>query len=244
MPSVPMKRSIASVLTAAALAFATTADAVLVNDAVLSIDSGSFFTMGGSTTVQYPGWDGQYITGYNGLVLGTAQTATGSHGGLPGCTAGVGSCNNPGENPNIDNPWAFFGNTGMHLSTSPVDVLSASGNSATLDFSGWTVSWNGSVFPFVYPAAAWYPGTSDGIANVTCALDCGDGDAYSLIYSAYVCDVDGYCEPSDFGPTYYFLYLTGTIAVSEVPLPAAVWLLGAGLMGVFGAARRHRAPGV
>lgn len=122
-----MKFTMTKMAAAAMLVFASSgAHAVLVNGSVLSIGAGSFFTMGGGTSVNAPGFDGQFITNNNGLVLGTAQSASGSHSGIP----------NGSETEGIDNAWAFFGNTGMHLSTSATNIITASGNSATVDFSG------------------------------------------------------------------------------------------------------------
>ena len=200
--------------------------------ATLTIDSGSYFTMGGSPTVTAPGFDGQFITGFNGIVIGTTQTATGSHGGAP----------NGSESPNIDNAWRFFGNTGMHLTTAPVNVLSGSGNSATLDFAGWSVTWNG--IPVIPMGSGAWNGNAEGVAQVTCGSNCADGDSYSLMYSATVPEGD----PSNFGGVQYLLSLTGTItggdlftSGGEVPVPAAAWLLGSGLVGLVGVARRRKA---
>lgn len=203
-------------------ATAMSAQAVMVNGNTLSIDTGSFFTMGGGTSVNAPGFDGQFITGFNGLVLGTTQTATGSHSGTP----------NGSESPNIDNAWAFFGNTGMHLSTSNTNVLTASGNTATVDFSGWAVSWNGiAVVPM--GSGAWN-GNANGVAMITCGVDCGNGDTYTLDYSATVPAGD----PSNFGNTKYLLHLTGTVAAVPEASTYGMMLAGLGLVGF--AVRRRK----
>ncbi len=212
-------------------AIATAMAASTAGAATLSVDAGSFFTMGGGTAVNAPGFDGQFISGNDGLVLGTTQSASGSHSGVP----------NGSEVEGIDNAWAFFGNTGLHLSTSNTNVLSASGNTATADFSGWSVSWNGiAVIPM--GSGAWN-GNAEGVANITCAVDCTAGDTYTLTYSATVPAGD----PSNFGNTRYLLNLVGTIsggditAPAVIPVPAAVWLLGSGLIGLVGVARRKKA---
>ena len=70
----------------------------------------------------------------------------------------------------------------------------------------------------------------DGIAEITCNVDCGNGDTYSLSYTATTGD-----EPNGFGNLTYELYLTGT--VSSVPIPAAAWLFCSGLLGLIGMAR-------
>ena len=87
---------------------------------------GSYFAMSTSVDADHDGVDDNVYTpidSHEGLLVGWNQTASGSHTGLPGCTNGVGFCDNTGENPLIDNPWAFFGNTGMHSSVSPVSVV-------------------------------------------------------------------------------------------------------------------------
>jgi len=178
--------------------------AALDNTDILNINVGSFFTMGGGTVVAAPGFDGQNITGNEGLVLGTIQTPAGSHSGAPGTVAG--------EAPTVDNPWIFFGNTGMSGTESNSNVLSASGNTATVDLSGWVVAWNNldsaaGVPTIPMGAGAWFDTTTDGVAKVTCGVDCEDGDTFTLIYSATVPDGD----PSNFGNTQYLLSLTGTI---------------------------------
>jgi len=190
------------------LAVTGTSQGELMNGAVLNIGEGSFFTMGGGTAVNAPGFDGQFITGHHGLVLGEIQEATGSHSGQL----------NGSENPVIDAPWVFFGNTGMHSMLLPSNVLSASGNTATVDFSGWSVAWNGldsasGVAPVILGSGAWFGSTTDGVAQVTCAVDCGDGDSYILVYSATtVAD-----QPSSSGNTQYMLSLTGTISATPTP---------------------------
>ena len=186
--------------------------------------------MGGGTAVQAPGFDGQFITGNQGLVLGTVQTSAGSHSGAP----------DGSENPTIDNPWLFFGNTGMHGTLSPTIVLSASGNTSTIDFSGWSLAWNGldssnGISPLKFETGAWFGTTTDGVAQITCGIDCGDGDSYTLIFSGV-----SFLDPlSNLNGSRYLLNLTGTI--SAVPVPAAVWLFGSGLLGLVGVARCRKA---
>jgi hypothetical protein len=213
----------------ALMSIAGSANAVLVNGSILNIGAGSFFTVGGATTTAAPGSDGQFLTGHHGLVLGTIQEASGSHSGVP----------DGSENPAIDNPWFWFGNTGMHSTESASNVLSASGNTATVDLSGWVMAWNGFDSNgggfLIFGTGAWFGTTVDGVAQVICGVDCGDGDTYTLTYSATnpTC-----CHPT-FGNVQYLLNLTGTI--SAVPVPSAIWLFGSGLMALAGAARFRKA---
>ena len=155
------------------------------------------------------------ITSLNGLVLGSTQPAN------PAPVVG-----------NIDMPWVFLGNIGAHQSVSDTNVLSASGDTATIDFSGWSVTWNG-ISSIDMSAGAWN-GNAESVADVVCAggSGCGNGASYTLDYSAIVPTSD----PSGHGNVRYALHLEGTI--SAVPVPAAAWLFGSGLLGLIGVARR------
>lgn len=219
-----MTRSARRLLLCTALGAATTANAALVNGSVLTIEVGSFFTIGSVVDDSPPGGSvtGAFLTGFNGLILGTVQEASGSHTGIP----------DGSESPNIDRAWDFLGlATGMHESKSPTNVLSASGNTATADFSGWGVDFGGEEDPL--GTGAWLPGTTDGIASVTCSVDCGIGDTYVLTYLA-----TGDCGGC-FDPPEYYLELHGTIS-SVVPVPPAIWLFGSGLTLLAGLRRYRR----
>ena len=136
--------------------------------------TGSWFSM----TISAGFFSFTPVESFSGIVIGTSQLATGSHGGLPG---GI----NTGEHPDVGVPWDFFGQTGIHQTTSAVTILSDNGAGAvTLDLSGWDVTWNG-LASIPMDAAAW--GTNaDSVADVVCAVDCADGDTFTLDYTATV----------------------------------------------------------
>jgi len=250
---------------------------------VSNYTTGSWFSMDadGSNSVE-PG-EITPIGGLNGVNYddGTIQAASGSHGGAPGCTFDAAACSVgfqpavvddplttaidetaaevPGVNfteaPNIDNPWLFFSNTGMSYTSSPITTLSNDGvGGATLDFSGWGVTWAGiPAIPMGGDPVNFPNSPNDGIASMSCytsstpdanwpfdailgaATACSDGAAYVLDYKATVPLGDA----SGFGGVPYVLHLEGTI--SAVPVPAAVWLFGSGLLGLVGVARRRKA---
>lgn len=194
------------------------AQAALTNGMVLSFGgAGSCFGMQGSygCPTPQPGLTGQALVSHNGIVLGTSQTAAGYHVGLP----------NGSETPNIDNPFVFFGSTGLHESVSPINVLSASGNTATVDFSSWTWLWQ---FDVALVGSGAWAGNPDGVANVVCGVDCSVGDTYTLTYSGTI------TQNPILSGVQYWLQLQGTI--TAVPLPTAAWLFGSGLVGLLGAA--------
>jgi hypothetical protein len=181
--------------------------------------SGSYFAMELSinTTVYTT------LSQFKPIKLGTIQSASGSHTGLPGGT----------ESPGIDNPWGFFGNTGMHETIAPLTILSDDNNgNVTLDFGGWLMEWNGVDMPL--GGSGSFP-EDTGIATMTCASSCEVGDSYILDYLAHVPPGN----PSGFGGVQYTLYLEGN--VSTVPVPPALWLFGSGLLGLVGISRRKKA---
>ena len=178
--------------------------------------SGSWFSQQISidTTLYIP------ISSHDGIILGSAQPGGGSHSLLPDGT----------ENLSISEPWLRSGNTGLHYSISPISVLSASGNTATLDMSGIAFGWSG-IENILMNDPVNFPGDT-GIATVTCAVDCSIGDTYELDYSGHI-PLD---SPSGFGGVLHGLHLEGTI--TAVPIPTALWLFGSGLLGLIGVARK------
>jgi len=157
--------------------------------------------------------------------------------------------------PGIDQPWLFFGNEGIHQTTSAVTIISDDGaGNVALDFSGWAVNWNG--LDIGLGGSSW-GSNADGVAIMTCAVDCSEGDAFTLFYTATV------TEGAFIGVRYRLGFDSGSLSASEaplsaaevvedpgviatgtigasavVPVPAAVWLFGSGLLGLVGIARR------
>jgi hypothetical protein len=157
------------------------------------------------------------LTSFNGIMIGSTQPAYGSHPGTPDGT----------ENPSIDQPHDYFGNTGLFGSESAINILSASGNTASLDFSGLVWDWAGVDNIHFYDANFG----DNGIATITCGVDCSNGDSYTLDYTGHIRSGDG-----GLGGELVLLHLEGTI--SAVPLPAAAYLFGLGLVGLIGTTRR------
>ena len=208
-----------------------TAHATLSNGSVLSFSA----ALGGHNaidTVQPAAGTGSWwafpvtnfylaVDSFNGLIVGATQLAGGSHNGLP----------DGSESPAIDLAWGAFGSTGMLEMTTPSNIISASGNTASLDFSGASVDWNGiEGIPLYDPVN--FPADT-GMATIVCAVDCGLGDTYTLDYIGHTA-LTG--NPIDSQP--FLIHLEGTI--TAVPLPAAVWMFGAGLLGMVGIVRRKR----
>lgn len=169
-----------------------------------------------------------------GIVIGSIQLASGSHSGPP----------DGSESPSIDAPLLFWANTWMHFTAAAPYAIG--GDTANgLDLSGWRATWN-SIPEINLGTGAWNPGNcaelgisqcafSDGVAQLL--WDGSYGGPFRLLYTATIPQGD----PSGFDNVPYFLNLEGEVyPAEELPLPAAAWLMGAGLLGLLGAARRRR----
>lgn len=155
---------------------------------------------------------------------------------IPGVDGGIraGYTQSPGE---IDNT-LWLGNSFPHYTT----VAVTGGTTSGLDFSGWSLmEWN--MVPAALGSGAWTPlncategvacsGYADGVAVFNWSGIYGD--AYTLDYTARFPASD-----SNFGYARYFLHLEGVVT-SAVPVPAAAWLFGSGLLGLLNAGIRRR----
>jgi len=94
-----------------------------INDGVTV--TGSYFGMDTNADGIFQNVEKTIISMSDGVQIGVAQTATGSHSFPP----------DGSESPTIDNPWLFSGNTGMHSITGPISETSE----GLLDFSSWKV---------------------------------------------------------------------------------------------------------
>lgn len=124
----------------------------------------------------------------------------------------------------IDRDWSFLGAWGAHFTISSLPVTYIGGNTASVDMSAWRFTWNGNSAINVGEGASAVLANNDGIW--------GNGDD-TLDYSATVSD-------SGFAGVAYGIHFVGSINPTNtvVPVPAAAWLLGSGLFGLIGVARR------
>lgn len=166
---------------------------------------GSYFAMDTNGNGFVDAAEKNPIGSYNGIVLGGVQPASGSHEGPVDGT----------ENYDIDQPWTFFGGTGMHQTTSPITVTGGGNDSYTLDMQGWNMQWFGLNVPLVQ--------TSDAVIHCAAGSSCSDTSSYTL-------DAAFHVNGAALTTVSYVLHLEGT--VSYIPLPAAAWLFGSGLLGL------------
>ena len=188
-------------------------DTVVSNGALLD----SFFTMGGNKAKQALGTQYAYLD--NGT---TAMTLTGA------AQSGLATFRYYGANG--DNA----ANT-VTMGTSGISVLSASGDTASINMSGWKVDWNG-IMNIPMGTGAWSTGFSNGVGNLTCTAGsgCAAGAAYTLKYTATVPAGDA----SGFGNVKYYLELHGTVAAVPEASTYGMMLAGLGLVGF--AVRRRK----
>ncbi|VAW69622.1 hypothetical protein MNBD_GAMMA09-3373 [hydrothermal vent metagenome] len=209
-----MNLTAAIALSLSAGMMSSSANAALASNAVLNINPGSYFGLDLDGDGQISAQSGTLISQSQGIRVGTAQSIT-----VP-----------PASQPSVIDIWQ--GSPGTHWTDSPANILSDNGQgTVTLDLSGLNM-WDGIQNIFL-GSGAWETGFTDGIAQLNCNTDCSFGDSYTLSYFATVPTND----PSDFAGMAYTLQLEGRI--SAVPVPAAVWLFGSGLLGLAGFLRRR-----
>lgn len=218
-----MKKTIlASALATGLSLVAVGAQAAMLNNGdKLNITAGvqQYDAYGNLINVSPGSWFGMDMNG-NSNISGTEKTPI-----YPGTDGGViiGTTQPPGQ---IDY-WGFFDNPGNDYTT----VAPTGGTTSGINFSGWTVIWNG-VSGINMGSGAWGAGFSNGIANFV--WDGVYGNAYALDYTATV----PFNDPSGFGGVKYKLHLEGV--VQAVPVPAALWLFGSGLLGLISVVRRKK----
>lgn len=199
---------------------------------ILTINSGvpAYDSNGYLVNVSSGSWFGCDCNG-NSVISGSEKTplSQGTTGIRIGYAQPAGSAGHPGnplltDTNAIDAPWSFFGNTGMQFTASPVTGDTVTG----LDFTGWR--WRWLIYDTDMGSGAWGAGFTNGVANIT--WDGIYGHSYVLDYAATV----PHGSPTGIGDVKMKLHLEGI--VNAVPIPAAVWQFGSGLIGLFGLGRR------
>jgi hypothetical protein len=200
------RRAIAAAIGIALGGVSLSAQAALSTGTILHISPGSFFTVRVAATSLLT----VNISGFQGIEIGRLQPASGSHAGKP----------NGSETPAVDNPWAFFGHTGMHqVSGTPVTETSP----GSLKMAGWNMIWRGDAGMPLGGDPVRFPKEDDGLAEIRCSPQpdqpgsrlCNGGDSFTLDHTAHV-PAD---HPSGLGGVAYALHLRGTIAGAASQTP-------------------------
>lgn len=161
-------------------------------------------------------------------------------------------------------PFQFFGTEPQFQLVANDFVLNAlgdgNGGPGTLVQANMEITWNSNVFDasLIWDASGLFAASpfsvGDTIANtgaLPASNDIGGGSipigpaplASTTYDSAFPLAGDGIAgTPTPDGPTVSFNYVfdvTSLTVTSVVPIPAALWLFGAGALGLFGVARRR-----
>jgi len=227
-----MKFTMTKIAALAAMAFASTgAHAVLTTTNTLSIG-------GDATTVTTSG--GGYTTGTNGPLADSFFTMGGKTTKLLMDTqfaymyGGVLTLSGATQAPMTN--WTYYGAGGDNKTTgSGISVISASGDTAIVDMSGWKVDWNGAN-DIDMGTGAW-TGYVNGQGQVTCTAGsgCAVGSDYTMKYTATVPGTS-----TNFPNVKYYLELHGTVGQAAlVPEASTYGMMLAGL-GLVGFAVRRR----
>ncbi|MFQ5643499.1 MAG: Ig-like domain-containing protein [Thiogranum sp.] len=143
---------------------------------------GSYFVMDTNSNGVEPN-EKTPIGSFNGIVIGTTQLAAGSH---------TGSINGS-ETPDIDNPWTYFGGTGMHQTTGQT----TDNGDGTLTLP-WSVAWNGQTN---IPMAGTSP------TSISCnPAACSDTSSYTI-------DGEFHVGGAGFTSVAYTLHLEGSVTL-------------------------------
>lgn len=146
-------------------------------------------------------------------------------------TVGAGGTNQNTGNM-ITRDWGFFGALGSEFTVTGTPLTVGAGctqasTTCSVDMSGWRVTWNGIPSINMGTGAPAVMSSNDAIW--------GNGND-TLTYSAYV----PFGDPSGFGGVLYAINMAGSFNPVAVPVPAAAWLFGSGLMGLAAVARRKK----
>ena len=168
----------------------------------------SFFTMGGTQTKT------SLNTQYSFLSSSTTLTLS----GVP--------------QANIATFFPFYSESGeIETVGTGISILSASGDTATVDMSGLT--WAFSTNPY-YPvinvgSGAWSSGYINGVGNVTCETgsECALGSAYTLKYTA----TTPLGDPSGISGVKLYFEMHGTVGAVPEASTYSMMLVGLGLLG-------------
>ena len=212
--------------TSAFTASVNTGDRLTINSGVYSYTSSGYIS--GVTSGSWFGCD----CNNNSAISGTEQTALhqGTEGIIIGVVQGTGTPTHSGSPyatdwNRITAPYTFFNNTAQEYTTSPITGSTEAG----LNFSGFNWPWNG-IESIDFGSGAWGAGYTNGIANFT--WDGVYGHSYTIDYRLTI----PLGDPSGIGGVQFAYHFEGT--VEAVPVPAAVWLFGSGLLGLFSVVRK------
>jgi len=109
------------------------------------------------------------------------------------------------------------------------------GGDLTLNLSSWTIAWGGYSFNQGSSSAM--------VADTVCVnVNCSTAitTTYNEMTGTFSASWDAVVIGGPFNSQLGSWYIEGVVTASEVPVPAAVWLFGSGLLGLVSVARRRK----
>lgn len=212
------------------------AQAVLTSTNTLSIQTDAVTTLAGPTDTQT--WivssDGPLVDSF--FTVGGAQTKSTLDTQYSFLYASTDLTLTGGTQSSIAT-FTWYGASGsIETLGTGISILSASGDTASLNMSGLKWTWNNASSASM-GTGAWSSGHTNGVGNLTCATGsgCTIGSAYTLKYTATIPPGD----PSGASDYQFYYELHGT--VGAVPEASTYGMLLAGLSVIGAAMRRRRA---
>ena len=138
---------------------------------------------------------------------------------------------------NIATFFPFYSLSGeIETAGTGISILSASGDTATVDMSGLTWFWT-NVGTINVGSGAWSSGYTNGVGNITCETgsECAIGSAYTLKYTATTPPVD----PSGVSLVKLYVEMHGTVGAVPEASTYSMMLVGLGLLGAVVRRRTH-----
>ncbi len=179
-------------------------------------------------------FNGDSITG--GTMTGVANTPSN-----PGATGFAGSAApTAGTNPTLGQPAPFFGSPFNFLAPTTTSLAGTAYEPATLSFDStdaFTVHFN--VMEAQW-GGTWFPMGQDGGVGITFNCTGAHSGNFTCFAQHKITLLE---DPGSAGFATWVAQwdITGTLSPTHpVPIPAAVWLFGSGLLGLVGIARRKR----
>lgn len=262
-----MKKTLTSIAIVAALGFGASAHAVTISwttnlegdngpfPAADAANNAAFGTLTGAADPDFRVMNGGAVSGGGEKAIAAGVTWTFDGAGAftsvtgsdvtPGCTYycttnGGTSSANPAGDTGLLKAAPFLGKPFGFLAPTVGSAAAAAYGAGQLNHDG--VSDAFSIF-FPVLEAQWSGGIfTIGLSNGGVTFNCSGASTGSIECMAEQ-QIDGNDDTLGFAGQYTQWHMTGTTEAfaSAVPVPAAVWLLGSGLLGLVGVARRRKA---